>query len=295
MSELQEIQTKKEKKRSNYFRKNNAAFIVASVVLCLYSLTMLVPVYFLVNNSFKDAVEFFDSAWALPKGFYFGNYGVAFQLNYGGVSLLQMYFNSIILTAATVVISAAATTVTAYVVARFQFRGRDLLVAIGIGAMLVPDLGSSATVYKMFVDLHMIDTWFILVKCAAPFGLMFLITYSTFRTVSGTYAEAAKLDGASEMRIFIEIMLPMAKGCIGMMCVMTAIGSWNDYYTPYMYMPSIKTLALGLQELSEQAATYSNYTELYAAMVLAIIPMLVLFITMRKTIINNAVAGGLKG
>ena len=161
--------------------------------------------------------------------------------------------------------------------------------------MLIPDLGGSATVYKMFVDLKMIDTWFILVKNAAPFGLMFLITYSTFRTVSSTYAEAAKLDGASEMRIFLAIMIPMAKGCIGMMCVMSAIGSWNDYYTPYMYMPSVKTLALGLQELSEEAATYSNYTELYAAMVLAVLPLLILFVSMRETIINNAVAGGLKG
>lgn len=87
----------------------------------------------------------------------------------------------------------------------------------------------------------------------------------------------------------------MARGCIGMMCVMSAISCWNDYYTPYMYMPSIKTLALGLQELSEEAATYSNYTELYAAMVLAITPLLILFICMRDTIINNAVAGGLKG
>ncbi|MDE5896686.1 MAG: carbohydrate ABC transporter permease, partial [Clostridia bacterium] len=255
----------------------------------------LLPVYFLVVNSFKEPFEFFENAWKFPKTLYFINYKAAFELGVGQVSIFQMYINSIIYTVATMLIAAAATTVTAYVTARFRFRGRDLLVAIGIGAMLVPDLGGSSTIYKMFVDLHMIDTWFILVKSASPFGIMFLITYSTFRTVSGTYAEAAKLDGASEMRIFLEIMLPMAKGCIGMMCVMSAIGSWNDYYTPYMYMPSVKTLALGLQELSEEAATYSNYTELYAAMVVAVIPMLVLFITMRKTIINNAVAGGLKG
>lgn len=291
MNELQHIKPNKTK----FFRKGNISFIIASVVLCLYSLTMLLPVYFLVVNSLKEGFEFFDNAWALPKHFYFKNYALAFELGVDGVSILQMYFNSILLTVLTIIVSTAATTVTAYVLARFRFRGRDILVAIGIGVMLIPDLGGSATIYKLFVDLHMIDTWFIIVKFASPFGLMFLITYSMFRTVSGTYAEAAKIDGASEMRIFLEIMLPMAKGCIGMMCVMTAISSWNDYYTPYMYMPSVKTLALGMQELSEEAATYSNYTELYAAMVLAVLPMLILFITMRKTIINNAVAGGLKG
>ena len=86
--------------------------------------------------------------------------------------------------------------------------------------------------------------------------MMFLITYSLFKTVSKTYAEAAKIDGASEARIFVQIMIPMAKGVIGMMMVMSAIGAWNDYYTPYMYLPSVKTLALGIQELSEEAQTY---------------------------------------
>lgn len=283
------------KMKKKFFKNRKIILIVVSVMLCLYSLTMLMPVYFLLVNSLKESFEFFDNAWTLPKTWYFENYALAWKLGVGDVSILDMYVNSIILTISTVVIATAATTITAYVLARFQFRGRNFLVAVGIGVMLIPDLGGSATIYKLFVDLKMIDTWFILVKNAAPFGLMFLIMYSMFRTVSSTYAEAAKIDGASEMRIFLEIMVPMAKGCIGMMCVMSAISSWNDYYTPYMYMPSVKTLALGLQELSEEAATYSNYTELYAAMVLAIAPLLILFISMRETIINNAVAGGLKG
>ena len=80
-----------------------------------------------------------------------------------------------------------------------------------------------------------------------------------------------------------------------MTMVMNAIAVWNDFYTPYMYLPSIKTLSLGIQELSEEAQTYSNYTELYAAMVASMLPVLILFIVMRKTIINNAVAGGIKG
>ncbi len=281
--------------KRKFLKKTKGSLIVASVILCLYSLSMLMPLYFLLVNSFKQSFEFFDNAWALPESVYFENYALAWELGVGNVSILDMYVNSIIMTVATVLISTAATTVSAYVLARFSFRGRGFLVAVGIGAMLIPDLGGSSTIYKMFVDLNMIDTWFILIKNAAPFGLMFLITYSMFRTVSPTYSEAAKMDGASELRIFVAIMLPMARGCIGMMCVMSAISCWNDYYTPYMYMPSIKTLALGLQELSEEAATYSNYTELYAAMVLAITPLLILFICMRDTIINNAVAGGLKG
>lgn len=277
-------------------RKSKRKYLYAAIaaVLGIYALTMLIPLYFVVVNSFKRASAFYDNPWTLPEVIFLGNYRNVFKLSVGEVSIFRMYINSIIFTLAGTLISCAATTVTAYTVARFEFRGKSLLVAIGIGAMLIPDLGSRSVVYKMYVDLRMIDTWFILIQYATPFGMMFLITYSLFKTVSKTYAEAAKIDGASELRIFVQIMIPMAKGVIGMMMVMSAIGLWNDYYTPYMYLPSVKTLALGIQELSEQAQTYSNFTELYAAMVVAIIPVVLLFIFMRDTIINNAVAGGLK-
>ena len=274
--------------------KRKYLYITVAVILGIYALTMLIPLYFVVINSLKRPSQFYDNPWTLPKVLYLANYRKVFSLSVDEVSVLGMYVNSIILTGASTLISCAATTVTAYTVAPFEFRGKSLLVAVGIGAMLIPDLGSRSVIYKMYVDLHMIDTWFILIQYATPFGMMFLITYSLFKTVSKTYAEAAKIDGASELRIFLQIMIPMAKGCIGMMMVMSAIGAWNDYYTPYMYLPSVKTLALGLQELTEQAQTYSNFTELYAAMVVAILPVLILFICMRDTIINNAVAGGLK-
>lgn len=274
--------------------KRKYLYITVAVILGIYALTMLIPLYFVVINSLKRPSQFYDNPWTLPKVLYLANYRKVFGLSVDEVSVLGMYVNSIILTGASTLISCAATTVTAYTVARFEFRGKSLLVAVGIGAMLIPDLGSRSVIYKLYVDLHMIDTWFILIQYATPFGMMFLITYSLFKTVSKTYAEAAKIDGASELRIFLQIMIPMAKGCIGMMMVMSAIGAWNDYYTPYMYLPSVKTLALGLQELTEQAQTYSNFTELYAAMVVAILPVLILFICMRDTIINNAVAGGLK-
>ena len=276
-------------------RKRKKLFIAVSAVLMIYAATMLIPIYFVVINSLKRPLQFYENPWTLPKVLYLANYRFVFQLSVGEVSIFRMYINSIIFTVASTLISCAATTVTAYTAARFDFRGKGLLVSIGIGAMLIPDLGSRSVIYKMYVDLNMIDTWFILIQYATPFGIMFLIAYSLFKTVSKTYAEAAKIDGASELRIFVQIMIPMAKGVIGMMMVMSAIGAWNDYYTPYMYLPSVKTLALGIQELSEEAQTYSNFTELYAAMVVAILPVVILFVCMRDTIINNAVAGGLKG
>lgn len=182
----------------------------------------------------------------------------------------------------------------AYALARFRFFGRDFLVALGVGALVIPDLGSSTVVYKIFVDLNMVDTWLILVKYTTPFGLQFLILYSLFKTVAGTYVEAARLDGAGEWRIFLQICLPMARGALGATMVILAINNWNDYYTPYMYLPSVKTLSIGLQELA-MTVSQLDRPKLFAGMVIAITPLLVVFIAMRDTIIENTVSGGLKG
>ncbi len=140
----------------------------------------------------------------------------------------------------------------------------------------------------------MVDTWLILVKYTTPFGLQFLILYSLFKTVAGTYVEAARLDGAGEWRIFLQICLPMARGALGATMVILAINNWNDYYTPYMYLPSVKTLSIGLQELA-MTVSQLDRPKLFAGMVIAITPLLVVFIAMRDTIIENTVSGGLKG
>lgn len=269
--------------------------IVAFIILLIYSLAMLTPIYFVIVNSLKRPAQFLENPWTISNVIYLANYKNVMKLAVGGTSLPRMYLNSIILTSSATLISTISTTITAYILARFDFRGKKLLVAIGIGAMLIPDLGSRAVIYKMYVDLHMIDTWWILIQYAQPFGLMFLITYSLYLSVSKTYVEAARIDGASEMRIFLQIMVPMGKGVIGMNIVMSAISVWNDFYTPYMYLPSVKTLSLGIQELAEEVSSSGNYTTLYAAMVLTMLPILILFICMRKTIINTAIAGGIKG
>ena len=270
-------------------------FIVISVVLLIYSLSTLAPFYFIFINSLKKPIDFYTNPWGLPSIIYMKNYVDAIKLSVEGVTLPEMYVNSFFFTSAATLISAISTTLTAYVLARFRFPGRKLLIALGIGAMVIPDFGSRSVIYKLYTDLGILDTWFILIQYAQPFGLMFLIVFSFFETVPKDYAEAAKIDGASEIRIFWNIYLPMARGVIGLMMVMNAIAVWNDYYTPYMYLPSLKTLSLGIQQLTEEAQAVSNFTGLYAGMILAIIPVVALFIIMHKSIIRNVAVGGIKG
>ncbi len=275
--------------------KREAGIWIAFVIIAIYSLTLLTPLYYLVNNSFKRVDDFLQNgAWVLPKTMHFQNYKDAVSLAAGGVSFTGMYLNSFVLTGAGVAISTLAAIATSYALARFRFYGRNILVAIGVGSLVFPNFGSSSVVYKLYLDLNLLDTWGILIQYAAPFGMQFLILYGLFVTISGSYVEAARIDGAGELRIMWQICIPMARGALGATAVILALNYWNDYYTPYMYLPSIKTLSLGLQELSASVSQLDR-PKLFAGMVIAILPLVAIFVTMRDVIISNTVAGGLKG
>ena len=268
---------------------------VAAVIIFVYALTLITPLYFMLTNSFKNLLDYlYNDPWGLPKKIVSENYASATKLTVGNVSFVGMYVNSFIFTAGAVLISTATATMTAYTLAKFKFRGRDFLVALGIGAIVIPDLGSTSVIYKMYVDLNFIDTWAILLRYTGPYGLQFLVLYAFFKGLSSGYTEAARIDGASELTVFLRICVPMAHSALGATMVISFINNWNDYLTPYMYLPSLKTLSIGLQELS---ATLSQFEKpkLYAAMIFAITPLLALFVVMRDKIIENTVSGGLKG
>jgi len=119
--------------------------------------------------------------------------------------------------------------------------------------------------------------------------------YAIFRSISGSYSEAAKIDGASEMAIMLRIIIPMAVSGIAVIALMSGIGYWNDYMTPYIYLREIKTVATGLQDLTLNAQNRGRYVELFAAAIITILPILIVYLFLQKQIIGNVMAGGLKG
>ena len=268
---------------------------VSFAMFMLYILSLTIPLYYMILNSFKTNGDYVDNRWGLPSVFTLQSFAKAFTMRAGETTLPMMLLNSVLLSVGATVISVTSISVTAYTLARFRFTGRNLLVVVAISAMAFPSLGGGAATYKLMVNLGLVNTWGILLMFGGPFGFSFLIMYAYFKGVSKTYAEAARLDGAGEFLIFFRIILPMTKAALGVIIFMGIVGSWNDYYTPYMYLPEMKTLATGLQAFSITASTTGAYTQMFAAMIIGTAPMVILFVCMHKTIINNTVRGGLKG
>ncbi len=266
------------------------------VLFVIYAITLLFPVAWCLNNSFKYQKEFMLNTWSFPKEFTIANWISSFEREIEGTNLAGMFVNSIILIVGCSFCSIGSSAVTAYCLAKYNFRGKGAFYSLAVVLMMIPSTGSTAAIYKMFFQIGLYDTFFgIFIMNLGGFGSGFLLLYGFFKNLPWSYAEAGFIDGASHFRVFFTVMLPMAVPGIAAVAILTCIGIWNDYYTVYMYAPSIITVAYGMQRLVAQTSYNANYPELFALMLLSMIPVIVVFCVFQKTIMNNTAVGGLKG
>jgi ABC-type glycerol-3-phosphate transport system permease component len=164
--------------------------------------------------------------------------------------------------------------------------------------MIIPTTGSIATTYKLMNDTHLAGNHFgLIVMAAGGLGFNFFMIYSAYANLSWTYAESAMLDGAGHFQVFFRIMLPLIKPVLFSVGIIMFIGQWNDYFGPYLYLREHPTLAVGIYLTTENITHDTNtyYPTLFALMVVATLPIIIVFSIFQKTIMENTIAGGIKG
>ena len=210
------------------------------------------------------------------------------------VGFMGMFVNSLLYAVFMSLFSMATQIMVAYAIAKYDFRLKPLLYGVAVIVMLLPIIGSLAS------EVQMADTFnfrnnllgICLMKCKYA-GLYFLVFYATFRSVSWTYAEAAQIDGAGHLKIFIEIMLPLIKSTVFAVFILLFIEFWNDYYTPMIFLPQSPTMSYGLFVF--QTDNRASQPIQLAACLLTCLPILVLFVVFKNKIMGNVTMGGLKG
>lgn len=279
---------------------------VTFVVFALYAISLLYPIVWLLLNSFREPTDVALNPFGFPTG-YVQNYIDALTIEVNSTNLLGMFGHSIILVIGCTFVSIFVPAVTGYVCAKFEFPGRKLLYGLAISSMLIPAIGTLTATYKLMIALGLFNTHVgIIIMASGGFGFNFVMCYGFFKSISATYAEAAQLDGAGDFTVFFKVMIPQVLPSLVAIGIVAAINYWNDYFTPYMYMPQYPTIAVGLEKLAKMAEygkkvdadgfTYgAEQTALFAAMLISIIPPVGVFIAFQKTIMENTVAGGLKG
>lgn len=278
---------------------NKVVYIVVLSIFVLYAISLVYPLIWVFTNSFRTKQNFFlyplRSIFKELDSISLKNYVNAFE----SYSIGTMFFNSILISFGATFFTMLVSAMSAYVVSKYDFAFKHVIYVVSIFIMIIPTTGSIATTYKLMNDLGLAGHRYgLIVLAASGFGFNFFMIYSAFANLSWSYAESAMIDGAGHIKIFFSIMLPLIKPVLFSVGLIAFIGLWNDYYSPYMYMRENPTLAVGIYLMSFNITNGENaydYPGLFALMMLATIPIIIVFSIFQKTIMANTVAGGLKG
>jgi len=287
-------------KKRFFPREHKIILAVVFVIFLCYAVSLLYPLIWVFTNSFRTDMNFFF--YPLRSIFSEEEIRTLTIENYGKIfseyNVAEMFLNSIIISVGATLASVIASAMSAYVVNKYKFWGSKFIYAVSILIMIIPTTGSIATTYKLMNDTHLAGTHIgLIIMAAGGLGFNFFMMYSAYSNLSWTYAESAMLDGAGHFRIFFKIMLPLIRPVLFSVGIIMFIGQWNDYFSPYLYLRDHPTLAVGIYLTTENIThdTDTYYPTLFSLMVVATLPIIVVFGIFQKTIMENTIAGGIKG
>lgn len=278
-------------------RSEKIVFPVVWAVFLLYAFSLLYPFVWMFLNSLKTQNDFTLDIFGLPPTWHFSNWIDALLYNYRDFNVITMTLNSIFITVVVVALQIFFYSVSSYIMAKYRFFGRAFLYSLIIVLMIMPAVGTTVATYRLLraVGLYNTHVGIFLLQSSGLTGVGFLMCYAFYKNLSWSYAEAAFMDGANDTTVYFRIMLPQAVPVLFSLAVLQVLTVWNDFFTPYMYLSKYPTLAVGLNELNTNIRYIGNYPLLFSVMFISVLPVLLLFVAFQKTIMDNTMAGGLKG
>lgn len=296
----------KENKNKLIRRENNGLGpIIWTIILGIYSASLIIPLVWAVLSSLKGTIEFTKYPFSLPQVWKFSNYIDSFKKLYvivisgagsRRVYLIEMFMYSLYYAGGLGFVAELSRACCAYCAAKFRHLPEmRFMHAFTVALMVITLPGSLAASINMRKFLGIYNNP--LGELFLTFGFTgahFLYFYAAFKGVSTGYMEAARIDGAGEYRIFLTIMLPLIRNTFFALFLLTFIAQWNAYNISLEYWPSYPVVAYGLFKFRSQSSPPSVPIQL-AGCSLVILPTLTLFIAFRKQLIGNLSIGGIKG
>ena len=288
--------------RRNKIKRTSPAdivfFTILFVLMAVFAAIFIYELLWMFTGSMRGLKEFnlspfkmYDVSFENIKN----NYDKAFSIDFNGKTLLDMIGNSAILVLGCTFLNVSIPAITGYIVAKYNFRLKKWISIFAIITMVIPTVGSVSATYKFIFELGLMGSfWGVFLMAAGGIGFSFMMFKNFFEAIPWEYAEAGFIDGASNLKVFLTIMLPQARPIIIAIAVVSFIGNWNDYYTPFLYLKNNPTLAVGLNEFKNSRYS-NNWPVQFAAMTVATSVVLLVYVFFNKTIMESMSAGGLKG
>ncbi len=261
-------------------------------LLALNAFIMVYPLVVMALSAFKGNAEIFSSPFELPASFAPDN----LLRIWGETSFVRYLVNSLLVTAASVAAIVVVGTMAAYAIARYAFRGNGLVFLFFLSGLMVPLKLAIIPLFIQLDALGLIDTRAGLVLVYVAMGLpsaVFILT-GFLRTLPGELEESARIEGASELRTMLSVMLPLARPAMVIAAIQNAVPIWNDFFFPLVFISSdrLKTLPQGLTVFMGEYNT--DWGVLFAGLTLSALPITLAYIVLSKQFIAGLTQGAIK-
>ena len=265
-----------------------------NVVFALIGALMLVPIYFLLVNTFKTPAEANASPLGLPARITLDNYANAFI----AMNFPRALKNNLIIMVFAVIFLVIFSSMAAYAVVKGKTRATKIMFSIFMVGLIIPFQATIIPLLRIAIGLGLMNT-FPGVITICVFCINMPLSVFLFRgfinTIPADLEEAAAIDGCGVFRTFWRIMFPLLSPIIATVGILDALAVWNDYMTPLLFLQS-PDLNVLLQEVQKNVGPFTtNWTTFLPMLVLAVLPMVVIYLILQKYIIEGVVAGAVKG
>ena len=279
--------------------------IILLVLLICYVVFLIFPFLWALISSLKADIDFRNNLFGLPRKWMFSNYSDAVTgffvpvesgNTFRNVYMFEQFFNSVLYSAGCAFTATFVPCFVGYLTAKFRYKFSSILTAVVIICITLPVVGSLPSEIKMAKAFYFYDHVWGMWMMKANFLSMYLLVFQgVFRGVPNEFIEAAKMDGAGNMRIFRRIMFPLVSQTFLTVFLLNFIAFWNDYQTPLIFMPNVPTVSYGLYLFNRKTeGQFSTIPMKLTGSVLVFVPVLILFCIFQKRLVGNITVGGLK-
>ncbi|GAA4212138.1 carbohydrate ABC transporter permease [Actinocatenispora rupis] len=266
--------------------------VIAHVLLILWSLLVVLPLLWVFVSSFKTTQEVLGSPLTLPHHLNLNNYATAW--NDSGVG--PAFINSVIVVGFSLVIVMVLGAMCSYVLARFRFFGNRFIYYLMLAGLTFPVFLAIVPLFSILKNFGLLNTLAGLVVTYVAFALPFTVFFlhAFFKRLPYDVYEAAQVDGAGEWRTFFQVMLPMARPGLASVAIFNFLGLWNQFLLPTVLKPDNSVLTQAMAQFQSQAGYAVDFGALFAAVVITVAPVLVVYIIFQRQLRGSVVAGAVK-
>jgi raffinose/stachyose/melibiose transport system permease protein len=269
--------------------RERVAKVLAVLLLWSYAAVAIVPLIVMLLDSLRTNTDVLSDPLGLPTSPTLHNYATAWN----EASFAAYVRNSALVTVAAVALDVCVSLPAAYALGRYVFRGSGVLTAYFLSGLMLPIRLGILPIFYLLGNLGLIDSRaglvFVYAASGVPFSVFILAAF--FRSLPRELEEAARLDGAGEFRIFLQVMTPLVKPAIATVVVFRFVPLWNDFFFPLVLLRSTSkyTLPVGLTQFFGEFQT--DWAALFAGLTIATLPLVILFVVATKQIVAGLTAG----